>query len=281
MTTDTLDRPGMIYFCHSLIEALPDTGRTNCDTTNMTGENILFLLLALLSEVVGTVSGFGSSILFVPVASLFFDLRTVLALTAVFHVFSNIAKMALFRSAIDKRIAIRLGIPAIIGVIIGAYLTTLVKISSMSFILDIVLVCLAIYLIMNFDKKLTPSVGNLVVGGSASGFMAGFVGTGGAIRGIVLAAFGLPKEVYITTSALIDLGVDLSRSIIYVRSGYFPPTLLFLIPFLVAISFLGGYLGKVLLRYVSEKQFRYLTLGVIIASSLIHLIKYLLSDTGP
>ena len=83
----------------------------------------LFIALAFISEVLGTVSGFGSSILFVPVASLFFDFKTVLGITAVFHVFSNLSKIALFRKGINKELTIKLGIPAFIFVIIGAIAT--------------------------------------------------------------------------------------------------------------------------------------------------------------
>ncbi len=60
----------------------------------------LFVILALISEIIGTISGFGSSILFVPVASMFFDFKTVLGITAVFHVFSNLSKIALLASGI-------------------------------------------------------------------------------------------------------------------------------------------------------------------------------------
>lgn len=77
----------------------------------------LFFLGGFVAEVIGTVSGFGSSILFVPLASLFFDFQVVLGITAVFHVFSNLSKIALFREGIDKHIALWLGIPAILFVI--------------------------------------------------------------------------------------------------------------------------------------------------------------------
>lgn len=80
----------------------------------------LFYLLALVAEIVGTISGFGSSILFIPIASLFFDFKIVLGITAIFHIFSNLSKIYLFRNGIDKRIALKMGIPAVISVIIGA-----------------------------------------------------------------------------------------------------------------------------------------------------------------
>jgi uncharacterized membrane protein YfcA len=68
----------------------------------------LFYILAFFAEVLGTISGFGSSILFVPIASLFFDFHLILGITAVFHVFSNISKIALFRKGIDKKLHLNL-----------------------------------------------------------------------------------------------------------------------------------------------------------------------------
>jgi uncharacterized membrane protein YfcA len=75
-------------------------------------------------------------------------------------------------------------------------------------------------------------------------------------------------EVFIATSAIIDLGVDTSRAVIYVGSGYFEKEYLILIPFLIVISILGSYIGKLLLKKTSEIVFRYLVLGVIILSAL-------------
>lgn len=234
----------------------------------------LFLVLAFLSEILGTVSGFGSSILFVPVASLFFDFKTVLGITAIFHVFSNLSKIALFRKGINKEIAIKLGIPAVIFVIIGAYLTTFIPTQQIELAMNLTLIVLAIYLIINFNKTLAQTNKNLYLGGIASGFLAGIAGTGGAIRGITLAAFQLPKDIFIATSALIDLGVDASRAIVYTSNGYFQKEYIFLIPFLVIISILGSFLGKIILKFTSEKLFRYIVLSVIIFTAAFQVIKY-------
>jgi uncharacterized protein len=235
----------------------------------------LFLLLALIAEIIGTVSGFGSSILFVPLATLFFDFKHVLGITAVFHVFSNLAKILLFRKGIDKNIVLKLGVPAVIFVIIGALLTAYIPSEEMNLIMNLMLIILALYLIFNFNKKVNQSNTNLYTGGAISGFLAGLIGTGGAIRGITLAAFNLPKDVFIATSAIIDMGVDLSRAIVYISNGYFTRQFIVLIPFLIIISFLGSFLGKVILKYTSEKVFRYIVLGVIILTSVLQIIKYI------
>lgn len=234
----------------------------------------LFILLAYLAEVLGTISGFGSSILFVPLASLFFDFKAVLGITAVFHVFSNLTKIALFRKGIEKNIVIKLGIPAVISVSIGAMITTYVPTKQIELGMNLVLVFLAIYLMTYSNKPLEKTNTNLYLGGIASGFIAGIAGTGGAIRGITLAAFQLPKEIFIATSALIDLGVDLSRAVIYTSNGYFKNEFLFLIPFLIGISIAGSYTGKLILQKTSEKTFRYLVIIVIIATACYQLLIY-------
>lgn len=241
----------------------------------MTEKYYIFVLLAFVSEVLGTISGFGSSILFVPVSSLFFDFKTVLGVTAVFHVFSNLSKIALFRNGINKDIALKLGIPAVIFVTIGAYITTFLPVAQIELAMNIILVFLAIYLFINFDKPLKQTDNNLYLGGIASGFIAGIAGTGGAIRGITLAAFQLPKDIFIATSALIDLGVDLSRAVVYTSNGYFKNEFFFLIPFLIGISILGSYAGKLILKCTSETLFRYIVLGVIILTAVLQIARNL------
>jgi len=231
-------------------------------------EYALFGVLALVAEIIGTISGFGSSILFVPIAALFFDFKTVLGITAVFHVFSNLSKIALFRDGVDKNISAKLGIPAIIFVIVGALLTNFLPTKPLELLMSLILVSLSIYLITHIDKKLEPSDRNMYIGGILSGLFAGLVGTGGAIRGITLSAFALPKQIFIATSALIDLGVDTSRAVVYVASGYFDQKYLVLIPLLIGISILGSYTGKLILNYASEKTFRYMVLAIVFLTSM-------------
>lgn len=234
----------------------------------------IFYILAFLAEILGTISGFGSSILFVPIASLFFDFHLILGITAVFHVFSNLSKIFLFRDGIDKNIVLKLGIPAVLFVILGAWINKFFPQNQMELTLAVVLIGLSIYLLIYSTKHLHQNNRNLILGGTASGFVAGFVGTGGAIRGIVLAAFGLEKNIFISTSAFIDMGVDASRTVVYYLNGYIGEEVLVLLPALILISIAGTWVGKKLLKFIPQKQFIWLVIGVIISTSLIQIIKY-------
>ncbi|MFI5221508.1 MAG: TSUP family transporter [Bacteroidia bacterium] len=110
-----------------------------------------------------------------------------------------------------------------------------------------------------------PNKTNAIVSGSLAGFVTGFNGTGGAIRGISMAAFNLHKDVFIATSAAVDFGVDLSRSVIYIDHGYFGKDQLYLVPFLIVISFAGSFIGKKLLNKIDETFFKKIVLALVLS----------------
>ena len=154
---------------------------------------LLFFVLAFLAEIIGTVGGFGSSVLFVPLAGLFMEFHEVLGLTALFHVTSNISKIYLFRKGFDKRLILYLGIPAVIFVIIGAYITQFIDAESLEKYLAFLLIGISLVFLLRPNLKIEPSNKNAIVGGVMSGSMAGILGTGGPIRGLTLAAFSMSK----------------------------------------------------------------------------------------
>src|SRR5437764_3528144 len=118
---------------------------------------ILFFLLALLSEVVGTVAGFGSSVFFVPLAGLFFDFHTVLALTSILHVFSNAAKLVFFGRHIEWLLLVLLGLPSIAAVIIGAYLSARLEFKFTELILGLFLISFSVFFRVRPRVKLSPT----------------------------------------------------------------------------------------------------------------------------
>ena len=79
----------------------------------------IFLFLALLAEIFGTIGGFGSSVFFVPIANFYFDFESVLGLTAIFHLSSNVSKIVLLKKGLDKRLLLNMGIPSVLFVLIG------------------------------------------------------------------------------------------------------------------------------------------------------------------
>lgn len=168
-----------------------------------------------------------------------------------------------------------MGIPSIIGVIGGSIATRYLPTQSLELALAIFLVAISV-LFLTFRKLTLPATkSNAIAGGGASGFAAGMLGTGGAIRGTALAAFSLPAATFVATSAIIDLGVDTSRAIVYYANGYMHRKDAYLIPILLVVSVVGTYAGKKILERIPQRFFRDIVLILILITGCITLFKIL------
>lgn len=235
---------------------------------------ILFYILTLIAEVLGTVGGFGSSVFFVPMASWFYDFQSVLGLTAFYHIFSNFSKIVLFKKGLDKKILLTIGLPSILFVIIGAVLSKYIVSDIGSLILGIFLILFSGFLLVKSSFRLKPTHTNAITGGALSGFSAGLLGTGGAIRGLTLASFDMGKSTFLATSAFIDFGIDFTRFFVYWGQNYITKDMLWKAPILLGISFLGSWIGKKLLHYIPQKVFIKMSLWLVLMVGLSLLVKY-------
>lgn len=237
-------------------------------------DNLLyFIILALLAEIVGTIGGFGSSLFFIPIASFFLDFYSVLGITGLFHITSNLSKIGFFHKGFDKKLIIQLGIPAVIFVIIGAVLSNYVATFWLEIVLAIFLILLSVSFLFFKKLQLKPTSLNTFLGGIFSGFFAGIIGTGGAIRGLTLSAFNLPIPTFIATSAVIDLAVDSGRTVVYGMNGFIHKDDLYLIPILFLVSLVGTFIGKLIVQKISEEHFKKIVLLMILATGIITLVR--------
>jgi uncharacterized membrane protein YfcA len=233
----------------------------------------LFLFLALVAEILGTIGGFGSSVFFVPLANFYFDFESVLGLTAIYHLSSNLSKIVLFKKGLNKRLLIQIGIPSVLFVILGGFLSKMVNGRYLELLLGIFLVAIALLFFIKKDLVINPNKRNAVIGGSLSGFSAGLLGTGGAIRGLTMAAFNLEKSAFIATSAFIDFLIDFSRSFVYFYNGYIHQHDLIYVPFLLIIGLIGTAIGKKVLNRIPQDKFKKTSLALILVIGVITLTK--------
>jgi len=238
--------------------------------------NFVFLVLALIAEIIGTIGGFGSSVFFVPLGNFYFDFHSVLGLTAIFHVSSNLSKIFLFKKGLDKKLLFNIGVPAVIFVIAGGLLSKYMDSFILEIILGLFLVGFSLLFLIKSEVIISPNKKNAIVGGAFSGFSAGLLGTGGAIRGLTMAAFNLKKSVFIATSAFIDFMIDFSRTFVYYNNGYIHKHDLKYVPFLLVIGLLGSYIGKKILVFIPQSKFRRLSLFFILFIGIVTIVQLLI-----
>lgn len=222
---------------------------------------VLLLWWAFVAEVIGTMAGFGAATILTPIAALFLDVKTAIALVSCFHLFGNSARLWFFGRSIDWAIWKRFGLTGVACSLLGAGLTTQLSSTVVKRLFGLFLVS---YVILSrvaasmrpSGVRLPKTTATLIGGGIVSGLIAGFIGTGGAIRSACLLAFDLPKEAYLGTSAAIALLVDATRLPVYVAGGFIPARMGPVIAGLVLVAFAGSWVGQRLVRRVSAGAFR-------------------------
>ncbi len=170
-----------------------------------------------------------------------------------------------------------MGIPSVLFVIVGGLLTKVFDNTYLELILGIFLVFLALLFLIKRQLVINPIKRNAILGGSLSGFSAGLLGTGGAIRGLTMAAFNLEKNVFIATSAFIDFLIDFSRSFVYYYNGFIHKHDLIYVPFLIVIGIVGTAIGKKILNYIPQDKFKQISLSLILIIGIITLVNVIIS----
>jgi uncharacterized protein len=160
--------------------------------------------------------------------------------------------------------------------VIGAFLSKYINAAILEISLSLFLIFISLLFILKENINFKPSNRNSIIGGTFSGLFAGLLGTGGAIRGLTLAAYNLKPEVFIATSAIIDLGIDLSRTVVYGMNGYLHKDDLYLIPILFVVSIIGTFIGKKIVLKIPEQQFKKIVLILIFITGVSTLLKVIL-----
>lgn len=234
----------------------------------MEATDIVFIIIGFFSEIVGTMAGFGSSTIYLPLASYFFDFKTALVLVAIFHLFGNLSRIAFFRYGLEKNILLLFGIPSFVLSLIGATLVGYLSQILLQFILGLFLIVISVTFIVYPKITVPANPKTLVIGGGISGFITGLVGTGGALRASFLTGMKLEKEKYIATAAVIALGTDATRIPSYISAGFLSEQHYYLIPFLFAAAIAGSYIGKKTVTKISQEKFKKVVLIAVILVSI-------------
>ena len=220
-------------------------------------EIILITLLTIVASAIGTITGFGTSTIMIPILALFLSPGEAIFLVSIIHWFGNVWKITLFRSGINWKLIGLFGVTGLVTSYFGAAVTLNIDDSVLLRVLGVFLAVYAIFLLFQSKLKLPASSSVALVGGSLSGFFAGMFGIGGAIRSAFLTIFDLPKAVYIATAGAIGLMVDSTRVVTYVAGGMMlPQTLLYGLLIFIPTSFCGAYIAKRIVDKIPQRQFR-------------------------
>lgn len=230
--------------------------------------DLYLIIFAYFTEILGTLSGFGSSTFFVPIAVMFESFNFVLAMTAILHTFSNLSKIAIFHKKTLWKQLIHLALPSIALCGVGALLSNKLDPEFYKRLLGGALIIISLAMLIDKNKKISLPEKYAIPLSGISGFLTGLVGTGGALRGIMLSSLHLEKENFILLSAGIDLGGDLLRAVIYLYNGYMDWNQWFYIPLLAIAALLGAWTGKRVIKKLNQRQFEFIVAIFVLLSGI-------------
>lgn len=228
----------------------------------MLPEIALITLLALLGGLIGTLTGFGSSTIMVPVLLFFYPLPETLLIAGIVHWFNNFWKIGLFWSGLNWRLILLFGVPGIVFTWIGASLVFQADEALLTRALGFALILYTLFVCFNHTFRLPKHGAVAVVGGALSGFTAGIFGVGGAIRSAFLSAFNLPKAVYLSTAGAIGVIIDSGRVAQYLLEGTTVRSIpWWSLPIFIAASLVGALGAKELVAHISQQRFRLMVMA--------------------
>jgi len=220
-------------------------------------EIVYIAILTFIAATIGTITGFGTSTLMIPVLVLVFPPIEAIFFVAIIHWFGDVWKILLFRKGFNMRLLVLFGAIGLVTSYLGAFVSLGANQQLLLRFLGLFLVGYALVLIFQSRFKIPAGTITAVSGGALSGFFAGMFGIGGAIRSMFLTAFDLPKAVYIATAGAIGILVDSTRIVTYFIGGTtLPAKLWYGLLVFIPTSFIGANVAKGIVEKIPQEKFR-------------------------
>ncbi len=239
---------------------------------------VVISLTALAASFLTFFSGFGLGTILMPVFALFVNLPTAIALTAVVHLLNNVFKLALVYKAINYKLALKFGVPALIASFVGASLLNFIndehlillqyQLGEKTFFINWQGLLIGFIVFIFSIVELNPKLSNLsfntkwiISGGLLTGFFGGLSGHQGALRSAFLLRLNLDKTVFIATGVAIACLVDVARLSVYSYNFKTLSDNYLILIVAIASAFSGAIIGNNVFKKTSIHFLKY-TVGV-------------------
>jgi uncharacterized membrane protein YfcA len=225
---------------------------------------VVALFAALLAGIVTGLTGFGLALISTPILLFVYEPRTVVVLTAIFSIFISSAIVWDSWREARRRLALALLIPAVIGVVAGVEVLSVIDPDYVRLGVGVIVIFSALLLIIDIRLPGAGTRWGVLVAGSASGALSTSTGLAGPPIVLLLASRGLPKHEFRGTSAMYFVPMSVVGLAVLALRGLVESGEILLGLLLIPAAIVGKAVGTALLKRVSERAFRAVTLGLVI-----------------
>ena len=230
---------------------------------------LLIVGTCFVANAIATVSGFGISTILTPTLLWFYPLKETILLVCIVHLFHDMWKLIFFYRSVNIQLTAGFGLAAMCATAISSFILVSYQVPKLSMLLGIFLLVYAALLLLNPEIRLQRNWATVSMSGIVTGFIAGIFGIVGAIRSMFLLSFDLNKESFVGTSGAISFVIKSTRLIVYLLGGIILyQEALFILPFLIAASFVGTVIGRYLVNIIPMNSFQKIVLLFIIGMAI-------------
>ena len=248
-------------------------------------EYAIIAIAAIGSAVIKNGVGVGAGIFLLPFLSLVLPAKFALGLGAPIMLVSDIAGVVYYWKEWDKNELFLLLPPAFLGVILGALMIQTIPNELFRLFIGIFAIVFSSYqlLKMKLPKSTTwggwaswvaePKKAMAVLFGFLGGVASSVIHAGGLVMSVYLIQGSKEKRVFVGTLVLFFAITNSLKVMTYLQIDILNVKMAFLVAGISPLIILGGFLGNVLNKRVSQKTFRVIVLAVILIIGINLLIK--------
>jgi uncharacterized membrane protein YfcA len=204
--------------------------------------------LAIVSAIAGGVAGYGTGALMPLILVPIVGAAPVVPIIAITAMFTNTARVAVFRRALDPRRALIALIAALPTCVLGAWLYTLLTGRGAAFVIGSSLITTVP--LRRFLKRHGHKLGEkgYVVAAAAWGIVVGGTTGAGVILLSILMAVGLEGAAVIATDAAVSLGMGVVKISVFGVAGVLTSKVLVIALLIGLVAFPSTFLAKLIVE---------------------------------
>ncbi len=239
-------------------------------------ETLIYAILAVFAAgVVKGLTGFGFSLLSVPVLIVLLGPRTAVPAIILLNAVANVVLFPLVRRSARLRRVLPLIVAGIVTVPIGMVLLLSLDPNVVKLIAGCVSILFALAFLAGFRRPLHNERVGFAAAGVISGTLNGLISTGGPPAVLFLNNQGVPKKEFRANLLAYFLFLSLASVPTFLAGGLLSAQVAQTALMLVPAMFLGAYAGNKLLHRLPERLFRVIALLVVILAGLVSVLSSL------
>lgn len=215
---------------------------------------VVAMVAAFVLAAVSAVAGFGGGVVLLPVFVALFGLRVAVPVLTLAQLVSNGSRVALNRREVDRGLVGWFALGAVPAALAGGLVFASAPLGALERLLGLLLVAVVVW------RRVRPRPPRLrsrafVAVGAASGAGSALVGSVGPLTAPFFLARGLVKEAYIGTEASAAVVMHAAKLVAYGVGALLSVRVLLLGVLLAPATVLGAWVGRLVLRRISEQAF--------------------------